>query len=118
MSESSQNIRAKVLEKISGAAPGAGASKGNVTVNAHTILKNLDSQFVTGYIQRLEAGTQYLQGYLDELAALDKRMEKLSVSVRAALGGRAIDKKRAAIKSTLRKLRAHQSRSVDRLLPG
>lgn len=115
MSESPMNIRAKVLEKLSGSRS-AGA-KGNITVNAHTILKNLDSQFITGYIQKLEEGTQYLSNYMYELDALDKRMEKLSESVRTSLGGRAIDKKRAAINKTLRKLRAHQNASVDRLLP-
>ena len=118
MGTPSQNIQRTVLEKISGVAGGA-SSKGNITVNAHTILKNLDSQFVSGYVQKLEEATSYLNNYIYELDGLDKRMLKanLSKQVRASLGGRAIDKKRAAIQKTMRKLRAHQQRSVERLLP-
>ncbi len=115
MSDSPVNIRQTVLEKISGARSPGG--KGNITVNAHMILKNLDSQFVAGYVQKLEEATKYLNNYLYELDALDKRMEKLSVQLRASLGGRAIDKKRAAVNNTMRKLRAHQTASVERLLP-
>ena len=118
MSNSSVNIQRRVLEKISGTRS-EGSSKGNITVNAHTILKNLDSQFVSGYIQKLEEATKYLDNYLYELDALDNRMKKahLSKQVRASLGGRAVDEKRAAVHSTMRKLRAHQLRSVERLLP-
>ncbi len=120
MGTPSQNIQRTVLEKISGVAGGASPTgKGNITVNAHTILKNLDSQFVSGYVQKLEEATSYLNNYIYELDALDKRMTKakLSKQVRASLGGRAIDKKRAAVNKTMRKLRAHQAASVERLLP-
>ncbi|KKM17459.1 hypothetical protein LCGC14_1675580, partial [marine sediment metagenome] len=75
MGDSPVNIQRQVLEKISGA-KGASSSKGNITVNAHTILKNLDSQFVSGYVQKLEEATKYLTNYLYELDALDNRMTK------------------------------------------
>jgi len=113
MAEAPSNIRQALLEKLSG----SGAITGVAKVNAHTILKNLDSQFVAGYIQKLEEAIQFLKNYMYEIDALDKRMAKMSTSLRASLGGRAIDKKRAAINRTLSKLRAHQAASVDRLLP-
>ena len=112
MTETPQNIRAKLLEKLGGASK----SGGQATVSTYSILKNLDQQFVSRYIMKLEEAGTLLKSYLDELQSLDDRMSKVSSVVRKSMGGGDVDAKKESIQSTLRKLVAHQQATIDRLM--
>lgn len=112
MTETPKDIRAKLLEKLGGVSK----SGGNATISTYSILKNLDQQFVSRYIMKLEDAGNLLRSYLDELQSLNDRMSKVSPVVRKSMGGRDVDAKSEAIQSTLKKLSAHQTATIDRLM--
>ena len=105
-------MRDKLLSKISGE-----SSKGmGAMAPAGTILKNLDSQYGSKYLLKLDEARKILSEYLEEVQSVESRLNKVeSPSSRRFLGERDLIAKRRALKETLRKLEAHQEATIDRL---
>ena len=84
-------------------------------ISAINKIQELNQMLLPRYIVKLEEAATILRSYESELTALTKRMEKMSPQVQSALGGRSVSRFIKRVRSSLRKLRAHQDATIDRL---
>jgi len=113
---SPQEVRKTLLERFNQATSTGTAAP--LVVSAHSILKNLDNQFVFQYLRSLEGAKKVLNSYVEELDGMNKRLAKADPAVRLALGQDEIDAKKVAIQETLHKLEVHQRATQKRLMNG
>jgi len=107
----SQDRARALMRKIS-----SGGNQGvKGKISALNKIQELNQMLLPRYIVKLEEAATILRSYESELAALNKRMEKMSPQVQSALGGRSVSRFIKRVRSSMRKLRAHQDATIDRL---
>lgn len=110
-------LQKELLERLSTAT--TQAINKPLVADVSTILRNLDGQFVRRYLLKLEEARIFLTSYLEELANLERRLDKADPATRLALGsGEALAAKRLTIEATLQKLSAHQRATMKRVFNG
>ena len=106
----SQERRNFLLQKISG---NRGGVQGKLS--ARNKIDQLNKILLPRYILKLEEAAQLLASYESELAELDRTLEKMSPTMRSAMGGSASDRLRKNVQISLKKLQIHQEATIDRL---
>lgn len=107
----SQDHARALMRKI--ASSGHQGVKGKIS--ALNKIQELNQMLLPRYIVKLEEAATILRSYESELTSLTKRMEKMSPQVQSALGGRSVSRFIKRVRSSMRKLRAHQDATIDRL---